>query len=119
MDNSFQDYFIFTIKLPLSKHKGPEVIEAKMKEVKNLEDYKVFKEIEDEGQETIGSRWVITQKEKQKQQTKPRLVARGFQESLKPQSDSTKASKDRFKMLMVVAANSGFKRKLHSCIQRC
>ena len=52
------------------------------------------------------------QKEKydrQKQQTKGRLVARGFQESLKPQSDSPTASKEIFKMLMVFTANSSFK----------
>ena len=45
----------------------------------------------------------------QKQACKARLVARGFQESLKPQSDSPTASKDSFKMLMAVAANSRFK----------
>ena len=43
------------------------------------------------------------------QACKARLVARGFQESLKPQSDSPTASKDRFKMLMAVAANARFK----------
>ena len=55
---------------------------------------------------------MITQKEKhdrQKQACKVRLVARGFQESLKPQSDSPTASKDSFKMLMAIAANFGFK----------
>ena len=53
---------------------------------------------------TIGRRWVIIQKEKhdkQSQQTKARLAAHGFQESLKPQSDSPTASKDSFKMLIV------------------
>ena len=45
----------------------------------------------------------------QKQACKARLVARGFQESLKPQSDSPIAYKDSFKMLMAVAANSRFK----------
>ena len=73
---------------------------------------KSFKEIEDVGQETIGSRLVITVEEKhdgQKKHTKPRLVAHGFQESLKPQSDSLTASKESFKLLMAVIANSSFK----------
>ena len=55
---------------------------------------------------------MVTEKENrdgQKQACKARLVARGFQESLKPQSDSPTASKDIFKMLMAVAANSRFK----------
>ena len=36
-------------------------------------------------------------------------MAKGFQESLRPQSDSPTASKESFKMLVAVAANSGFK----------
>ena len=86
MDNSFQDYFIFTVELPMSEHKLPEDIEAKLKEVQNLEDYEVFQEIVDDGPESIGSHWVITQKEKhegQKTEYKASFVARGFQETLK------------------------------------
>ena len=77
------------------KHGTPEVKEAKMTEVNNFIYYDVFEEVKDEGQETIGSRWVLMEKQKhngQKQQTKPRLVARGFQETLKPQSDSPTVS---------------------------
>ena len=65
----------------------------------------------DEGQETLGSRWVVTAKEKhdgQKQKTKARLVSHVFQETMKPQSDSPTVSKELFKMLMAVAANESF-----------
>ena len=109
---SFSDYAIYTVELPVSQHGTPEVKEAKMAEVSNLLDYDVFEEVKDEGQETIGSRWVVTEKEKhdgQKQKTKARLVAHGFQETLKPQSDSPTVSKESFKTLMAVAANSNFK----------
>ena len=84
---SFSDYAIYTVELPVSQHGTPEVKEAKIAEVSNLLDYDVFEEVKDEGQETIGSKWVVTEKEKhygQKQKTKARLVARGFQETLKP-----------------------------------
>ena len=77
-----------------------------MAEVSNLLDYDVFEEVEDKGQETIGSKWVVTDKEKhdgQKQKTKARLVARGFQETMKPQSDSPTVSKESFKILMASA----------------
>ena len=43
----------------------------------------------------IGSRWLVTQKEKadgQKSQVKGRIVAKGFQEGEKPQSHSPKES---------------------------
>ena len=75
----------------MSEHGRPEFKEAKIAEVSNLLDYDIFEEVEDKGQETIGSRWVVTAKEKhdgQNQKTKARLVAQGFQETLKPQSDS-------------------------------
>ena len=69
---------MYTVELPVLEHGRPEVKTAKMNEVKNLLEYDVFEEVEDLGQETIRSRWVITSKEKhdgQKQQTKARLVA--------------------------------------------
>ena len=53
---SFSDVAIYTVELPISEHGTPEVKEAKMAEVSNLPDYDVFKEVEDKGQETIGSR---------------------------------------------------------------
>ena len=68
-----------------------------MAEVKKLQDYETFIEIKDEGQAKVGSRWVITKKEQhdgQKTKVKARLVAQGFQETLKLQSDSPMAAKD-------------------------
>ena len=109
---SFSDYAIYIVELPVSKHGAPEVKEAKMAEVSNLLDYDLFEEVKDEGQQPIGSRWVVTSKEKhdgQKQETKARIVACRFQETMKPQSDSPTVSKESFKMLMAVAANDNFK----------
>ena len=60
----FDEMEIYTVEVPVREHKKPEVIEAKNKEIENLEKYGVFEEVEDEGQETVGSRWVITRKEK-------------------------------------------------------
>ena len=41
-----------------------EVKDPKIAEINNLIDYDIFEEVEDEGQETLGSRWVFTAKEK-------------------------------------------------------
>lgn len=109
---SFDDATMYTVELPASEHGVPEVREAKMSEVNNLMDYDVFEKVEDKGQETISSRGIITAKEKhdgQKQKIKARLVARGFQETEKPQSDSPTVSKEYFEILMAIAANNGFK----------
>ena len=92
-------------------HKKPEVIEAKQKEIENLEKYGVFEEVEDKGQETVDSRWVITRKEKadgQKQKVKGKLVAKGFQKKEAPQSDSPTMLRESMKMFFAVAANENF-----------
>ena len=97
--------------MPVKEHKRIEVIEAKEKELENLKFYKTFEEVEDTGQEKISMRWVITIKEKhdgQKQACKARLVARGFQELHKRQSDSPTALRESLKLFLAVSANSNF-----------
>ena len=81
-------------------------------EIENLEKYEVFEEVKYEGQETVGSRWVITKKEKadgQKKNVKGRLVAKGFQEIEAPQSDSPTMLRESMKLFFAVAANQDFK----------
>ena len=77
-----------------------------------MQDYETFLEVKDEGQIKVGSCLVITEKEQhdgKKIMVKARLVARGFQETLKPQSDSPTAAKESFKFLMALSANFHFK----------
>ena len=110
--SDIENSIVYIVELPVSEHGRLEVKEAKMTVIANLLDYDIFEEVEDTGQETISSRWVITAKEKhdgQKQKTKARLVACGFQETMKPQSDSPTVSKESLKVLMDVAAHSSFK----------
>ena len=100
---------IYVVELPVKEHGRPEVIEAKDKEIENLKKYEVFEKVKDEGQQSIGTRWVITQKENhdgQKTQFKARLVARGFQEVEKVQSDSPTALRDSFRMFLSLAATT-------------
>jgi len=60
----FIDYEIFSLEVPVKEHGKPKIIEAKNNEIENLKTYKTFEEVMDEGQETIGSRWIITEKQK-------------------------------------------------------
>merc|ERR1712236_76105 len=108
----FMDYEIFSLEFPVKDHGKPEIVEAKNDEIENLKHYETFEEVMDEGQETIGNRWIITEKQKhdgQKQAYKARLVAKGFQKIDQPQSDSPTAAKESFKFLMALAANQNFK----------
>merc|ERR1712115_157367 len=108
----FMDYEIYSVEVPVKDHGKPEIVEAKNKEIENLKFYETFEEVRDEGQETIGSRWVVTEKQQhygQKQDYKARLVAKGFQELDQPQSDSPTAAKECFKLIMALSANYKFK----------
>ena len=101
----------YVVELPSNKQNTPEVREAKRVELKNLQDYETFEEVEDCGQDRISSRWVVTAKEAhdgQKTKTKARLVARGFQENHPPQSDSPTVLRESNKLFSAVAANEDF-----------
>ena len=77
----------YTVEIPVKEHNTPEIKEAKEKKIQNSKKNDIFGEIEDCGHYRIGSRWVISQKEKadgQKKVVKLRLVARGFQEKGAP-----------------------------------
>ena len=100
------------MELPISEHWRPEVKVVKKAEIKNLQDYETFMEVKDESQTKVRSWWVITEKEQhdsQKTKVNAQLVAQGFQEALKPQSDSPTAAKESFKLLMALSAKFNFK----------
>ena len=104
----------YVVEIPKSRHHEHEVIKAKEKELDNFKQYEAIEEVKDIGQETIGSRWVVTEKERQdgqKTKIKARLVARGFQETEKPKSDSPTALRESFKTFIAVSANEGFELK--------
>ncbi len=99
----FMENSIYVVEVPVKERGKAEVIEAKEKEIENLKTYETFEEVDDEGQETIGSRWIKTEKEKydgQKQNYKARLVVKGFQERDQPQSNSPTAAKESCKLLV-------------------
>ena len=51
----FDEVAIYTVEVPVREHKRPEVIEAKEREVENLEKYGVFEEVADIGQDTVNN----------------------------------------------------------------
>ena len=110
--DNFEIYAVYKVEIPAKEQNIPEVDDAQYKKIENLVKFDVFEEVDDCGQERIGSRWVVIQKEKadgQKSQVKGRIVAKGFQEGEKPQSDSPTLLRESLKMYFAVAANEGFK----------
>ena len=58
MENTecFDDVAVYTVEVPVAKHRRIEVVKVKERELENLIKYGVFEEIEDAGQERISSR---------------------------------------------------------------
>ena len=63
---------------------------AKLAELQKLRNFDTYQEVKDCGQQTLSTRWVITNKEGQ---TKARLVVRGFEEEFKMPRDSRTVGK--------------------------
>ena len=84
------------------------------KELTNLRENYVFQVVPNNGQLTVSSRWVITEKMKNGTRTvKARLVARGFEEnSSNLQVDSPTCAKESLRLLFVLCGS--FSWKLHS-----
>ena len=105
------DLSVYVVEIPTKEHCRLDVVQAKEKEMNNLQSFGTYEEIENEGQCFIDSRWVITEKEDhdgQKTKVKARIVAKGFQEAEKPQSDSPTVGRDSLKTFIAVAANMQF-----------
>ena len=74
--------------------------------------YEAYETVDDEGQEAITTRWIISEKEQQdglKVDIKARLCLCGFQEKTIPQSDSPTAAKELLKVNLAIAANEKWK----------
>ena len=83
------------------------------KEVKNMENYEVFGEKVKArpGMNIVGTRFVNTMSEVQDGQKckyKSRLVAQGFKEVERAQSDSPTANRESLRMFLSISASLGF-----------
>lgn len=100
---------VFVTLIPSNRHNEPAVIKAKQEELEKWTKYDAFEEIQDNDQDAITYRWVIT--EKPDGHIKARLCVRGFEEEIKPQSDSPTASSDAMRLFLASSANEGYQIK--------
>lgn len=78
-------------------------VAAKKKELDLWKRNRVYIEVEDNGQKTITSRWVITEKKVNNEPViKARLVARGFEEGLEERTDSPTCAKETFRLALTI-----------------
>ena len=75
---------------------------AKQAELQKLIDFHTYEEVEERGQDTISTRWVITEKEGS---VKARLVARGFEEYNFIAKDSPIIGKGAMRIFLTIASS--------------
>ena len=102
-----------TLYVNLSIDENQKYETAKLDELKKWKDMRVYREIPNEGQSTISTRWVLTRKNSNNQMKyKARLVARGFEEVLPSRTDSPTCSKSFLRLIFTLVASN--KWLLHS-----
>ena len=83
---------------------------AKFKELENLKEHCVYDEVQDDGQQLVGVRWVLTEKWCDGESiTKARLVAKGFEEpSSEVRCDSPTCLKENLRLLLAIAVSQSW-----------
>ena len=75
---------VYFAQVPVDQHNKPGVNLTKERELQNWKNFSVYSEVEDEGQQTLSTRWVITKKLiNDKVEYKARLVVGGFEEEVR------------------------------------
>ena len=88
------------------------VMEAKALELQNLKDNNVYEVVEDNGQEFIETKWIVTEKLiDENTVVKARLVAKGFQENIESRTDSPTCKKENIRIIIAIAATNKWKIK--------
>ena len=74
---------------------------AKLAELQKLQHFNTYQEVKDCGQQTLSTRWVITNKEGQ---TKARLVVRGFEEEFMMPRVSPTVEKGTMRIFLAISS---------------
>ena len=101
--NHSESEVLYTI-VPVSEHETSAVKDAKRKEIENWEHFNVFEKVENKGQKSITTTWVITGSvQADSIKTKARLVARGFEEEKEIPVDSPTVLKSSLKKMLAIS----------------
>ena len=91
-----------TVNLVMKQNSASdETTAAKLVELQKLNQFHTYEEVKDCGQQTLSTRWVITNKEGQ---TKARLVVRGFEEEFTMPKDSPTVGKGTMRIFLAISS---------------
>ena len=108
------NWTLVTEEVIYDEENDPEVLQAKLTELEKWKEYKVYEEVDDQGNEVVSTRWVLKKDSKGgKISTKARLVARGFEEdATQIKRDSPTITKENIRLICTLAVAN--KWKIHS-----
>jgi hypothetical protein len=92
---------VLAVMIPKEKRNTPECLKAKQEELKKLADFETYEIVEDMGQKSISTTWVLTEKG---EKIRARLTARGYEEEDDFAKDSPTMQKFSFRILLMLAA---------------
>ena len=103
-----QEDEVFAVNVPRYWHGEKKCLEAKLVELERFDEFDAYEEVADEGQKTLGTSWVLTEKIKAgKNIVKARLCVRGDQEDTENiQTDSPTIRKSNINILLMLASRN-------------
>ena len=93
------------VLIPKREHMQQDCLAAKDTELQKLSHFDTYEIVHDTGQERISTTWVLWKKG---EETRARLVARGFEEEADIPKDSPTVSKDSMRVFLAIAAHKGW-----------
>ena len=103
-----QEEEVNIVMIPRHKHGEASCVKAKQDELKKLESFGTYEEVEDKGQFHISMTWVMWNKG---EDVRVRLVARGLEDEGAHRKDFSTIIKSAMRMILSVAASKGWKVK--------
>ena len=97
---------IYSVSIPKNEQNNEACLEAKKEELNRLQQFDVYEEVIDQGQQCISTRWVLVKKG---EKTKARLTARGFEEDISAAVDSPTIGKNCVRIVLAIAASKHWK----------
>ena len=92
---------VHVVNVPKEKKNSQECLQAKLQELAKLKEFNVYEVVNENGQETISTTWVLTMKN---DDIRARLVARGFEEEDEVDKTSPTMIKSTLRMILAVGA---------------
>ena len=108
-DNAVHTEEVFVVQIPRYLHNDKKCVAAKEKELASWDEFQVYEEVIDIGQERLDTNWILIEKVIEDElDVKARLCVRGDQEEASFRTDSPTVHKDSINIFFMLAAKNNW-----------